>query len=265
MHRHTYGQSKPTMGRRVALIAVGSLLIADTLYAAAKISMNVGVILPALIGLPLLAIGAIYPFWQQWTARSVGRALKWAIALAYGAFGALFLLTGALMLGSAVALPSAGADAVIVLGCALRGYAPSALLQYRCDAAAAYLRDSPDAIAVVSGGQGRGEMRSEASAMAEALALAGIEPSRIVQEAASTSTEENFDLSVPLLEARLGKKATDCRIVYVTSGFHVYRAGYVAKRLGLRAEGLAARSNPQFLLNHVLRECVVIVVAWLKG
>lgn len=50
-----------------------------------------------------------------------------------------------------------GADAVIVLGAQVRKSGPSTILKYRLDAAAAYLKENPDAVCIVSGAQGSNE------------------------------------------------------------------------------------------------------------
>lgn len=264
MKQQARDNSRAAKKRAIALTA-GVLFIADSIYAATQISMNVGVVMPALIGLPLLLIGLLYPAWTRVTQCGIGRAFRHAVVTAYAAFVLFVAALCALMVTAAASQPAPGADAVIVLGASLHRDVPSKLLQLRLDAAAAYLHENPNALAIVSGGQGSGETRTEAAAMAESLIDAGIPASRIVLEERSTSTEENFQFSMPLLEARLGRPAKDCRIVYVTSGFHVYRAGLITKNVGIAAEGLAASSSLRFLPNHVLRECVAIAVTWLKG
>ena len=60
-------------------------------------------------------------------------------------------------------------DAVIVLGAGVNGETPSAALQSRINAAAAYLQKHPDVPVVLSGGQGPGERITEAEAMRRAL------------------------------------------------------------------------------------------------
>ena len=45
---------------RIALLVIGALLVADAAFAACAGSWNLGAALPAILGLPLLAIGLFY-------------------------------------------------------------------------------------------------------------------------------------------------------------------------------------------------------------
>ena len=96
--------------------------------------------------------------------------------------------------------------------------------------------------------------------MANYLMAAGLPPDRLVLEDGSTSTEENFRLSRALLDARL---APGYRTVYVTNGFHVYRAGLVAHAQGWPdIDGLAAPEVPYLKVNNWLRETLAIYYYW---
>lgn len=123
--------------------------------------------------------------------------------------------------------PPEGTTAV-VLGCSVKGTKPSTILWERIHAAYAYLTSNPDAMCVLSGGQGRGEDISEAECMYRCLTEMGIEKERLILEDASTNTEENLLFSRELLrEHGLGDEIT-----IVTSEFHEYRASLMAKKLG---------------------------------
>ena len=93
-------------------------------------------------------------------------------------------------------------DAIIVLGAGVNGSTPSLSMCNRLDAALAYLGANPDALAVVSGGQGEGEDITEAKAMADYLTAHGIDSARIVQEDQSRTTRENLENSFAILRAR---------------------------------------------------------------
>ena len=93
----------------------------------------------------------------------LGAWIKWALVAAYTAFFTLVAdNVRALIYREGHASPPAGADAVIVLGCGVRGERVSLTLARRLDAALAYLEENPKAYVVVSGGQGAGEDISEA-------------------------------------------------------------------------------------------------------
>ena len=93
-------------------------------------------------------------------------------------------------------------NAIIGLGAGGNGSTPSLSMCNRLDAARDYLGGNPDALAVVSGGQGEGEDITEAQAMADYLTAHGIDSARIVQEDQSRTTRENLENSFAILRAR---------------------------------------------------------------
>lgn len=98
----------------------------------------------------------------------------------------------ALIWTAAAKMPPAGLDDLVVLGAGLRpDGTPSEALRYRLDAALAYLEENPGTGCVVSGGQGFGEVRTEADAMAEYLVERGLDEGRITREERSSTTAEN--------------------------------------------------------------------------
>ena len=97
------------------------------------------------------------------------------------------------------------ADYIIVLGSKVNGTKPSYSLQYRIDKAPEYLKSHEKTIAIVSGGQGKGEDISEALAMKQGLIKQNIAEDRIIMEDKSTSTDENITFSKPLIPADMKK------------------------------------------------------------
>lgn len=157
-------------------------------------------------------------------------------------------------------IPAPGADYVIVLGAQWKPSGPSYMLQKRLDAAASYLKDNPDTMVIVSGGQGSNEPISEAEGMKGYLVSAGIAEERILMEDTSTSTNENLINSGKLLDK------TEDRVVLVTNNYHVFRACGIASRQGyVHLEGLAAGSYPGMLPNNLLREFFAVVKDTLVG
>ena len=67
-----------------------------------------------------------------------------------------------------------GYETVLVLGCRVKGSTPSKALEKRVDKAFTCLNQNPDAVAVLSGGQGRDEFLSEAQCMKNMLVQRGI-------------------------------------------------------------------------------------------
>ncbi len=142
-----------------------------------------------------------------------------------------------------------GLDYIIVLGAQMKEKGPSAVLQFRLDAAYAYLMNNENTVCIVSGGQGRNEPCSEAEGMYAYLTQKGIPAQRILMEDQSTDTAENIAYSAELIGTK------DVSVGIVTNNFHVFRGIHLAKAAGFREVcGIAARSNVYFQLNNMVRE-----------
>ncbi|MBR2842244.1 MAG: YdcF family protein [Lachnospiraceae bacterium] len=244
---------------RLVLLVIGFLLIADTLIVSTLSNFNLGVVLPAFFGIPMVLIAILLP--QMKTG--ILCILKWAAAAGYAIAGIIFLVCGILMASAAKPASSVEADAVIVLGAAVHGEKVTWVLSNRLDTAADYLNSHPDAIAVVSGGQGNGEDIPEGIAMKKYLMeRRGIAEERILTEAEATNTRENFAFSKELIDREIG---TDAKVAFVTTDFHVFRAGKVAKTTGLDAIGMAAPDVWYIRINNFMRECIGICVYAIRG
>lgn len=142
---------------------------------------------------------------------------------------------------------------IIVLGAKVNGTAPSRTLRERIDAAYAYLVAHPQSIAVVSGGKGPDEGISEAQCMFNELTTRGIDPQRVWMEDQSTSTWDNLNLSLGLIEEKTGTRPT--KIGLVSSEFHLYRAILFAGECGVEAVGIPGKTGDFIhFLNYFLRE-----------
>lgn len=152
-------------------------------------------------------------------------------------------------------------DAVVVLGCGLRGDKPSKSLKARLDRAVAYHAHNPNALIVVSGGKGDDEDVSEAQAMETYLLENGVDAAHILKEDASTSTVENFTFTKALLDARLD---SEYRIAYISNSYHIYRAGLIAADAGFHdaTHAFAPTPWPSVTVGG-LRECVAVVAQWI--
>ncbi len=243
--------------RMICLVA-GSFLVLDTLIVCCLSNYNLGVILPAILGLPLLLLGLL---WGRMDA-GFWLFLRRLMLICYG-LGCLFLLfLGSLMLRAMDRGEHDDYDALIVLGAAVHGDRVTWVLSNRLDTAYDYAVAHPNTTLVVSGGQGDGESVTEASAMAGYLVRRGIDQSRILQEDKATSTAENFAFSKAIIDEQLGP---DASIGFVTTRFHVYRAGRVALKGGIPARGLGAPDVWYLAINNFLRECVGICWYTVKG
>ena len=182
-----------------------------------------------------------------------GRRALLALMLA---FACVFGVFEAKVLAAAEADPPDDADYLIVLGCGVFGTSPSPSLRERLEAAEGFLKEHPDCVAVVSGGQGQREDISEAECMRRWLTARGIEPGRIILEDKALSTEENMTFSAPMIEAHSGKPLAESRVAVCSSEYHLYRARWLARRfIGIDPPTVAAETErPLLRLSNLLRE-----------
>ncbi len=235
----------------------------DTVIIKSLTTGNLGTYLPAILGLPLLLLGLFFVPVSAWfEATRIGAFLKWFLICAYFLAILFFAVVSSVLYKEGHEKPPSSADAVIVLGAGLRGSRVSLTLQYRLDAAYEYLKQNPDTILVLSGGQGEGETVSEAIAMKSYLLSRGVNADKLIIEDRSKSTYENFQYSLALLKKRFG---TDLDIAFITTEFHVYRAELVAKRMGINASGIGARGVWYISPNDYMRESIALTVYWLRG
>ena len=142
---------------------------------------------------------------------------------------------------------------MLVLGAKVRPDGPSVSLMDRIYAAADYLETHPETTAVVSGGQGSDEPIEEAWCMHEELVKLGIDPARIWVEDRATSTWENLQFSLDLIEEKTGLRPETIGII--SSEYHLFRAGLFADACQVESVGIPAKTTLKSQkLNHFLRE-----------
>ena len=142
---------------------------------------------------------------------------------------------------------------VVVLGAGVNGSTPSLSLVNRLDAALEYLKENPDSVAIVSGGQGRNEDITEAEAMSIWLKNRGISSDRIIKEDKAESTVENLKYSFDIMKKR-GYDPAD-GVAIVSSEYHLYRAKLIADSLGAKPYGIAGKTTwPLMKINYFIRE-----------
>lgn len=249
---------------RVFLILLGAALVYEGFIASTMRNFNLGILMPIVIGIPIVILGVFYtPITRFFAASTFGKLIKWGFIASYALFIAVFALTTFLILKNSEMPNDRKADAVIVLGAAVRGSTPSVQLANRLERALEYHRENPDALIVVSGGQGHDETYPEAEVMKNWLVSRGVPEKSIIEELHATSTEENFLFSKALIDEALGGTGHD--IAFVTNRFHVFRSERIAKKLGIDAFGIAASEFKATLLNDYMRECAAIVRYFCSG
>ncbi|WP_157794070.1 YdcF family protein [Paenibacillus donghaensis] len=155
--------------------------------------------------------------------------------------------------------PKLDQDFILVLGSGLIGGRVPPLLAGRLERAISFYYKqnkvhTPPRI-VVSGGQGSDEQRAEAVAMKQYLLERGIPDAQILVEAESANTLENMAYSKKIMDAA----QRPAKGIFVTSNFHLFRAGIYARKAGIRANGLGARTAFYYLPNAFIREYLAVL------
>lgn len=173
-----------------------------------------------------------------------------AVVNGFVALGVLVVgITEIFILRAALRKPTEECSHIIVLGCLVRTDGPSRALSDRIRAAAGYLKAHPETVAIVSGGQGEDEPRTEAGCMCEALIKLGIEPHRILVEDKATSTWENLRFSLALLDSPPKK------LGILSSDYHLFRTSLLARRQNLQVQLIPAKTTSiPHAIDHFLRE-----------
>lgn len=120
------------------------------------------------------------------------------------------------------------ADAVLVLGCLVRGNTPSGMLSDRLDTALSIEHTAPF---IMSGDHGTKEY-DEVNAMRDFVLNKGVAIERVFMDHAGFCTYDSIYRAKEVFGAE--------RLVIVTQGYHLSRALYIAKSLGIDAVGVDA-------------------------
>lgn len=248
-------------------LVTGTVLLGDAVVLMARGMFNLGVTLPAALGLLLMACS-----WYRTAIAHRLRASAWQRRAWWLGWTGLALWLASLLvfwahLLSASTGPAAEQplQAIVVLGSATRDGQPSLTLAQRLDRAAELAARQPQALVLTSGGVDFGESESEGAIMARYLQQRhGIAPERLMMEERSTSTALNLAWSLPLLQAR--GVDPDAAIAIVTSDFHTLRAGWIAERSGYgQALTVGAPTPVTIRANAWLREYFAVISGWVLG
>ncbi len=141
---------------------------------------------------------------------------------------------------------------VVTLGAKVEaGGRPGKILKRRLDTTYDILRSREDLLCIVSGGQGSDEPISEAECMKKYLVSLGIDEDRIIMESSARNTIQNIENSLDLLSERGGYGG----FAVVTTNFHIPRAEYLCRRIGVdedKAFFYSAPDTGKFMLYTIL-------------
>jgi uncharacterized SAM-binding protein YcdF (DUF218 family) len=167
-----------------------------------------------------------------------------------------FIVTGGMILHAA-----RGSEGelryLVVLGTSVKRSEPTPMLQDRIDAAYEFLSQNPDVICIATGYQGEWADLSEAACIRRELVEMGIDESRIWIEEQATSTKENFEYTLALIQEKTGSRPE--KIGVLSSEYHLFRAGIFAAKQGVDIVTLPAKTgDPKSFVTSFLREIPLV-------
>ena len=151
-------------------------------------------------------------------------------------------------------------DYAIILGAGLQGREMSKSLLYRMEEGLKFAKSNPEVKIIVSGGQGKGEDITEASAMKQYLLEHGINEARIIVEDKSTNTVENFKFSKDKLKEIDNRD--DIKLTVITNGFHMFRSKMLGERCGFEIYRQPADTYEPMIPNFYLREAFALIKSY---
>ena len=134
-------------------------------------------------------------------------------------------------------------DCIIILGAGIWGDKPSPMLEDRLLEGIKLYQNSVSDKIIMSGDHGRKEY-DEVNIMKNYAIEKGIPSENIFMDHAGFSTYESIYRAKDIFEAK--------KVVIVTQEYHLYRALYIANRLGLEAYGVGA--DPRQYVGATYRE-----------
>lgn len=212
------------------------------------------------IGMAFFAVCAVLVLkWQTFTAFLRSHTAARIILSVLTAFAAvlfiLALIISVFMIKAAGSKPEK-ASVLVVLGCRVKGETPSLMLEKRINAAYGYLAENPEAVAILSGGQGSDELISEAECMYRELVKKGISPERLILEDKSVNTRENIRNSFRIIAEKGLEGEAAGEIAIVTNEFHQYRAKLIARKEGKEVTAVTAKTMVFLLPTYWVRDCL---------
>lgn len=231
---------------KLIIAAIGAVIALNGAALFFVSNVNLGNFLAVILGALIILIALLFK-----------KIAKWLKILLLSGIGIVVVLSSILIVGGKIDTVTYNEDAIIVLGAAVHGKTPSRTLRYRLKKAVDYHEQNPDAIIIVSGGQGAQEDISEAEAMKIYLVENGVAANKIIKEDKSTSTAENFKFSKEILDETF---SGDYSVAFITNEYHIMRASLCAKRAGFeRTTHLHSNTTLSYLISGTLRECLAVV------
>ncbi len=251
---------------RIILCCGIFMLFGYVLYAIKLIIYPEGWLPPVACAGVILVLGAYFLFGKRLPQVPWCRILKtfFAAGLAFYVIS-FFVMIGVIVAARQTCISPSDApnDCVVwVFGAKIQDDEPGNVLRRRLDTATLILQDRPDALCIVSGGQGSDEAYTEASVMRAYLEQQGIDSTRVIMEERATDTEENTAYCMALTEQYHLQSRP---IVCVSTDFHIPRIRMLLAREGYHADYCASGSRDVFTYyTSLVREYMSYVKQFLQ-
>ena len=246
------------IGVVIGIIAFWWFLLPFVVAGIMNIGNATGIVVSGLFVIYMMFLSVIHKWIARMWSKIPVKYILIAGGLVLGVITFLVVVETGCIIDANLKKPAKNATAV-VLGCRVYGERASLSLVERLEAAYEYLKENPEAVCVVSGGQGNGENISEAECMYRWLVAQGIDASRIYKEDKSTSTEENIAFSKEVIK----ENGLNEDIAIVTSEYHSYRAGIIADKEGISYGTAAGQTAIWLLPTFYVRELYAILAEWI--
>lgn len=246
--------------KSISITVIGAIFAVYGLILCIMSNLNLGVVLVAIFGIFMIFTGVFSTKIKSFVGIKFFKTCKILF---------VSILCAELMLISFIAIygfsdnVNYNEDAVIVLGAGIRGDKVTLPLKLRLDKAIEYHYKNPEAVIVVTGGQGFQETVTEAYAMEKYLVQNGVDKNIILKEEKATSTAENMRFSKEILNNYFGD---DYSVAIITNNFHVFRGTAIAKNTGFKnVTHMHARLQWYNLLPCFLRESLAVMKMFVMG
>lgn len=238
---------------RTVIFVIGGLLLLNAVAITVVANSNLGILATYIAGAFFVLWGAFYRF----SVERLHIIIKCIVAV--GLASVVGVVSFVYIYGKTDSVTHSE-DAIIVLGAGIKGEEISRTLKNRLDVAIDYYRENPEAVIVVTGGQGHDEVIPESLAMQRYLISQGIPESSILKEDKSTSTDENFRFAKQILDEYFKREYS---VLFVSDDFHIYRANISAENEGFENIGHLHSTAPFYtLIPNGLREYLAVMYEW---
>lgn len=256
----------PIVGGIMVVLASSVVLLINGVVVVRKEGMRISTLVPTVFGLALLAAVG-FSFFGLFAIRSMTSFILYGLVIIFISLPLGMIVTQLAgftlyaLLYSRLGDPRA-ADYIVVHGAGLSGENLTPLLRSRVDKGIEVYRavraEGMTPTLILSGGQGPDEVISEAEAMARYALKHGVDEEHILREDRSTTTEENVRYALEMVKEQRGadRGLASCRMVFVTSDYHVLRTAALTRRLGAPGSVVGARTALYYVPAGFLREFV---------